>query len=101
MVGYNQEIKYICGFLVSWDEFIFNDFFLMDVVIGEKYVGNLDDSWVIRSGFFCVNYSFVDCYLLEVNGCYDLLFKFLKDDCFVFSFFFFLGWKLLEESWFK
>ena len=73
----------------------------MDAATGEKYVGNSDDSWATRSGFFRVNYSFADRYLLEVNGRYDLSSKFPKDDRSVFSPSFSLGWKLSEESWFK
>lgn len=101
MAGYNQETKHTRGFSASRDELISNDLPSMDAATGEKYVGNLDDSWATRSGFFRVNYSFADRYLLEVNGRYDLSSKFPKDDRSVFSPSFSLGWKLSEESWFK
>lgn len=101
MAGYNQETKHTRGFSASRDELISNDLPSMDAATGEKYVGNSDDSWATRSGFFRVNYSFADRYLLEVNGRYDLSSKFPKDDRSVFSPSFSLGWKLSEESWFK
>ena len=101
MAGYNQETKHTRGFSASRDELISNDLPSMDAATGEKYVGNSDDSWATRSGFFRVNYSFADRYLLEVNGRYDLSSKFPKDDRSVFSPSFSLGWKLSDESWFK
>lgn len=101
MAGYNQETKHTRGFSASRDELISNDLPSMDAATGEKYVGNSDDSWATRSGFFRVNYSFADRYLLEVNGRYDLSSKFPKDDRSVFNPSFSLGWKLSEESWFK
>lgn len=101
MAGYNQETKHTRGFSASRDELISNDLPSMDAATGEKYVGNSDDSWATRSGFFRVNYSFADRYLLEVNGRYDLSSKFPKDDRSVFSPSFSLGWKLSKESWFK
>lgn len=101
MAGYNQETKHTRGFSASRDELISNDLPSMDAATGEKYVGNSDDSWATRSGFFRVNYSFADRYLLEVNSRYDLSSKFPKDDRSVFSPSFSLGWKLSEESWFK
>ena len=101
MAGYNQETKHTRGFSASRDELISNDLPSMNAATGEKYVGNSDDSWATRSGFFRVNYSFADRYLLEVNGRYDLSSKFPKDDRSVFSPSFSLGWKLSEESWFN
>lgn len=101
MAGYNQETKHTRGFSASRDELISNDLPSMDAATGEKYVGNSDDSWATRSGFFRINYSFADRYLLEVNGRYDLSSKFPKDDRSVFSPSFSLGWQLSEESWFK
>ena len=89
-IAYKTTGQYVLGLFPS-----------MNAATGEKYVGNSDDSWATRSGFFRVNYSFADRYLLEVNGRYDLSSKFPKDDRSVFSPSFSLGWKLSEESWFK
>ena len=101
MLGFNQETKHTRYFYAQREELISNDLPSMGAATGEKYVGNSDDSWATRSGFFRVNYSYADRYLLEVNGRYDLSSKFPKSDRSVFSPSFSLGWKLSEESWFK
>ena len=101
MLGYNQETKHTRGFNARRDELISNDLPSMGAATGEKYVGNSDDSWATRSGFFRVNYTYANRYLLELNGRYDLSSKFPKNDRDVFSPSFSLGWKLSEEEWFK
>lgn len=101
MLGYNQETKHTRAFYAQRNELISNDLPSMDSATGDKYVGNSDDSWATRSGFFRVNYTFADRYLLELNGRYDLSSKFPKDDRAVFNPSFSVGWRLSEESWFK
>ena len=101
MAGYNQETKHTRGFNAQRQELISNDLPSMGSATGEKYVGNSDGSWATRSGFFRVNYTYADRYLLELNGRYDLTSKFPKNDRAVFNPSFSVGWKLSEESWFK
>lgn len=101
MAGYNQETKHTRSLYAQRENLISNDLPSMGSATGEKYVGNSDDSWATRSGFFRVNYTYADRYLLELNGRYDLSSKFPKDDRAVFNPSFSVGWKLSEESWFK
>lgn len=101
MAGYNQETKHTRGLSAQRQELISNELPSMGSATGEKYVGNSDDSWATRSGFFRVNYTYADRYLLELNGRYDLSSKFPKNDRAVFNPSFSVGWKLSEESWFK
>ena len=101
MAGYNQETKHTRSFYAQREKLISNDLPSMGSVTGDKYVGNSDDSWATRSGFFRVNYTYADRYLLELNGRYDLSSKFPKNDRAVFNPSFSVGWKLSEESWFK
>lgn len=101
MAGYNQETKHTRYFYAQRQNLISNDLPSMNSATGEKYVGNSDDSWATRSGFFRVNYTYADRYLLELNGRYDLSSKFPKNDRAVFNPSFSVGWKLSEESWFK
>lgn len=101
MAGYNQETKHVRSFSAQRQELISNDLPSMGSATGEKYVGNGEGSWATRSGFFRVNYTFADRYLLELNGRYDLSSKFPKDDRAVFNPSFSVGWKLSEEKWFK
>ncbi len=101
MAGYNQETKHTRNFSAQRQGLISNDLPSMGAATGEKYVGNGEGSWATRSGFFRVNYTYADRYLLELNGRYDLSSKFPKDDRAVFNPSFSVGWKLSEESWFK
>lgn len=101
MAGYNQETKHTRSFYAQREKLISNDLLSMGSATGDKYVGNSDDSWATRSGFFRVNYTYADRYLLELNGRYDLSSKFPKNDRAVFNPSFSVGWKLSEESWFK
>lgn len=101
MLGFNQETKHTRAFYAQRENLVSNELPSMDAATGEKYVGNSDDSWATRSGFFRVNYSFADRYLLELNGRYDLSSKFPKHNRAVFNPSFSLGWRLSEESWFK
>lgn len=101
MAGYNQETKHTRSLYAQRENLISNDLPSMGSATGEKYVGNSDDSWATRSGFFRVNYTYADRYLLELNGRYDLSSKFPKNDRAVFNPSFSVGWKLSEESWFK
>lgn len=101
MAGYNQETKHTRNFYAQRQGLISNDLPSMSAATGEKYVGNGEGSWATRSGFFRVNYTYADRYLLELNGRYDLSSKFPKADRAVFNPSFSLGWKLSEESWFK
>lgn len=101
LVGYNQETKHQRFFSAQRDELVSNDLPSMGAATGEDYVSNSDGSWATRSGFFRVNYSFADRYLLEVNGRYDLSSKFPKNSRSVFSPSFSGAWRLSDENWFK
>lgn len=101
MAGFNQESKHTRYFYGERDELISNNLPSMNAAIGERFVGNSDDSWATRSGFFRVNYSFNDRYLLELNGRYDLSSKFPKADRAVFNPSFSAAWRVSQEKWFK
>lgn len=101
MAGFNQESKHTRYFYARRNNLISNNLPSMDAASGDKFVSNSDDSWATRSGFFRVNYSFANRYLLELNGRYDLSSKFPKDDRAVFNPSFSAAWRLSEENWFK
>lgn len=101
LAGFNQESKHTRSFYAQRDELISNDLPSMGAATGEKYAGNDDNGWATRSGFFRLNYTFNDRYLLELNGRYDLSSKFPKKDRAVFNPSFSAGWKISEEDWFK
>jgi TonB-linked SusC/RagA family outer membrane protein len=56
------------------------------------------NEWALRSGFFRVNYSFKDRYLLEVNGRYDGSSRFIEKDRFGFFPSVSAGWRISEEQ---
>lgn len=56
------------------------------------------DEYAVRGGFFRVNYSYNDIYLLEVNGRYDGPSKFPKNSRFGFFPSVSAGWNIAQES---
>lgn len=56
------------------------------------------DEYAVRGGFFRVNYSYNDIYLLEVNGRYDGSSKFPKDSRFGFFPSVSVGWNVAQEK---
>lgn len=101
LIGFNQEAKHNKNFYAQRQELIVNELPSMSYATGEKYVGDGDDAWATRSGFFRLNYNYDERYLLEVNGRYDLSSKFPKDDRAVFNPSFSAAWRISNESWFK
>lgn len=59
------------------------------------------NEWGIVGWFGCINYDYNGIWLLELNGWYDGLFKFLLSDCWVFFFFGFVGYCISEEKFFE
>lgn len=101
LVGFNQELKHTKNFYAQRQGLIVNDLPSMSNAVGEKYVGDSDNAWATRSGFFRLNYNYDERYLLEVNGRYDLSSKFPKDDRAVFNPSFSAAWRVSNEGWFK
>ena len=98
MGGYNQESSYY--------EFISNQ--VKDQVssvipslgnaTGEKILDENYSEYNIRSGFFRLNYNYLDRYLLELNGRYDGSSKFPKANRFGFFPSISGGWQLAQEN---
>ena len=65
---------------------------------GEKTIDDKYSEYSIRSGFARLNYSFMDRYLLELNGRYDGSSKFPKGHRFGFFPSVSVGWRLGQES---
>lgn len=65
---------------------------------GDKTITDSYSEYSIRSGFARLNYAFMDCYLLEVNGRYDGSSKFPKNDRFGFFPSVSVGWRLGQEK---
>jgi TonB-linked SusC/RagA family outer membrane protein len=98
MIGFNQEEKRYNSFWVRRSNLISNDIPFISVASGERNGGDAASDWAIRGGFFRVNYTYNDRYLLEVNGRYDGSTRFPKDDRFQFYPSFSAGWRVSNET---
>ncbi|MFD0795637.1 SusC/RagA family TonB-linked outer membrane protein [Mucilaginibacter litoreus] len=59
------------------------------------------ERWAIMGGFYRLNYSYKDRYLIEANGRYDGSSKFPSDQRYAFFPSVSAGWRLSEEPFFK
>lgn len=98
MAGFNQESKYAKTFyaMVKGQTTPSVPSFLGGT--GDKSIQDTYSEYAIRSGFARLNYSFMDRYLLEVNGRYDGSSKFPKNDRFGFFPSVSAGWRLGQEK---
>lgn len=67
-------------------------------VLDDIYVEGGSNEDKLMFYFGCVNYFFMDCYLLEVNICVDVFFCFYKDNCWGVFLLFFVGWCISQEE---
>uniref|UniRef100_UPI003217344E SusC/RagA family TonB-linked outer membrane protein n=1 Tax=uncultured Draconibacterium sp. TaxID=1573823 RepID=UPI003217344E len=100
MVGFDQRwsiSKAVNGFRY---DLITEDIHALNTATDEDGIQLTDafNEWSLRSGFFRVNYSYMDRYLLEVNGRYDGSSRFINKDRFGFFPSVSAGWRLSEEQ---
>ena len=102
MVGYNYE-QSIYNYLFSRrNGLIFEDADDMNMTNGSGVtLSSSYEKWRIVGGFFRVNYSFKDRYLLEINGRLDGSSKFPTDQQWSFFPSLSAGWRLSEEPFWK
>lgn len=81
----------------------FNNY-LYELGFGDKLIvinDSLLEEYVLFFFFGCINYVWKDCYLLEVNLCYDGLLCFVDGYCWGFFLLVFVGWRIFEEDFWK
>ena len=101
MVGFNQEKSYY--------RYFYGNVLAQAVPTvpsfaggtGEKTLFDKYSEYTIRSGFARLNYSFLDRYLLELNGRYDGSSKFPKNHRFGFFPSVSVGWRMGQEPFMK
>lgn len=98
MIGFNQEEKQFNSFWARRSNLISNEIPFISVASGERNGGDAASDWAIRGGFFRLNYTFDDRYLLEINGRYDGSTRFPKEDRFKYYPSFSAGWRISNES---
>lgn len=99
MGGYSQESRNYESVWVQRDEMINPNMPSISGATGEIQTMDIYRQYAIRSGFFRVNYNYLEKYLVEINGRYDGSSKFPKKSRFGFFPSFSLGWQVANEKW--
>lgn len=101
VIGFEQETESLQYFVGSRKQLLSSSAPTVDVATGEQNVADLRYSWATRSGFFRLNYSFGDRYIIEANGRYDGTSRFQKNSRFGFFPSVSAAWIISEEKFFQ
>ena len=101
ITGFNQEEFKIQENRDSKTKLYSNSVPSVKLASGEENVDESIEEWAVRGGFFRINYTFNDKYILEGNGRYDGTSRFAHADRFVFSPSISAAWLISKESFFK
>jgi TonB-linked SusC/RagA family outer membrane protein len=99
LAGYNYEQSTFTGLTTQRNGLIYDDAQSMNLALGTAITTTGPfEQWAVKGGFYRLNYSFNDKYLLEVNGRYDGSTKFPSDKRYAFFPSVSAGWKVSKES---
>ncbi|MCG8306450.1 MAG: TonB-dependent receptor [Cytophagales bacterium] len=98
IVGFNQEFNRSDSVYAYRDKIISSSLPTIALATGDAFVDEGVREWAIRGGFFRLNYSFRNRYIVEFNGRYDGSSKFPKSDRFGFFPSASAAWRIDEES---
>lgn len=98
MGGYNQESSSYEMISNSVKDQVANIIPSLGNATGEKTLGETYSEYTIRSGFYRLNYNYLDKYLFEMNGRYDGSSKFPKSRRFGFFPSVSAGWQVAQED---
>lgn len=103
MVGYNYEQSQYKQLYAYNDNLLTENVDEINLAMGtdNKNITSAWRKWRTVGGFFRLNYSYADRYLLEVNGRYDGSSKFPSNQRWAFFPSVSAGWRVNEENWFK
>lgn len=102
LVGFNNEQSTYSSLAVTRNGILFEDATNFNMAQGELINPAADwDRWVIRGGFYRLNYAYKERYLLEANGRYDGSSKFPSDQRFAFFPSISGGWRINKEAFWK
>ncbi|MBC7903237.1 MAG: SusC/RagA family TonB-linked outer membrane protein [Gemmatimonadaceae bacterium] len=97
--GYNYEQSTFKGLAVQRNGLILDDAQNINLALGTQITTSSPyEQWNIKGGFFRVNYTFDERYLLEVNGRYDGSSKFPPEKRFGFFPSVSAGWRVSKEK---
>ncbi len=98
LAGFNNEQSTYKGLRVLRNGLIFEDAKDLNLALGQSITtGGGWDQWVVRGGFYRLNYGFKDRYLIELNGRYDGSSKFPSDQRYAFFPSVSAGWRISKE----
>jgi TonB-linked SusC/RagA family outer membrane protein len=99
LAGYNYEESVDKGFSAQRNGLIYADATDMNLALGQNIsTAGGYEKWAILGGFYRLNYSWKDRYLVEVNGRYDGSSKFPSDQRYAFFPSVSAGWRVAKES---
>ncbi|MEO5814576.1 MAG: SusC/RagA family TonB-linked outer membrane protein [Gemmatimonadaceae bacterium] len=102
VVGTNYEQSTFNRLDVARNGLIFPDAENINLALGQSITtGGNYEKWAILGGFYRMNYSYDERYLLEANGRYDGSSKFPTDQRYAFFPSFSAGWRPSRESFWK
>lgn len=96
--GFNYEQSTYKGLSTQRNGLIYDDAQSINLALGTAITtAGPYEQWNVKGGFFRVNYSFDERYLLEVNGRYDGSSKFPDNKRYAFFPSFSAGWRISKE----
>lgn len=99
LAGFNYEQSTYTALRTLRNGLINQDARDINLALGQSITTNGGwERWNIAGGFYRLNYSFKDRYLLEINGRYDGSSKFPEDERYAFFPSFSAAWRLSKES---
>ncbi len=99
LAGYNYEESVDKGFSAQRNGLIYADATDLNLALGQNIsTAGGYEKWAILGGFYRLNYSWKDRYLVEVNGRYDGSSKFPSDQRYAFFPSVSVGWRVAKES---
>ncbi len=99
LAGYNYEQSVYNGLRTLRNGLVYSDATDLSLALGQNInTAGGYDKWAILGGFYRLNYSFKDRYLLELDGRYDGSSKFPSDQRFAFFPSVSAGWRIAKEA---
>ena len=102
LAGFNYEQSTYKALVAARNGLISDDAEDINLALGQSITtaGGYDE-WAVLGGFYRINYSYKDRYLLETNGRYDGSSKFPSDQRYDFFPSFSAGWRVSQEPFWK
>lgn len=99
--GFSQEYETYEKFFGKRIDLITDTYPTPELAVGEMTINENKYAWVVRSGFYRLNYIFDGKYIFETNGRYDGTSRFRKDDRFGFFPSVSAAWIVSNEKFFE